>query len=338
MASGTLQLHPSARCNLRCHHCYSSSGPDRADALSNELLTDVIDDAAAIGYGALAVSGGEPLMYRGLEQLLRRGRAAGMRTLVTTNGTLATPARLERLAPWLDVLAFSLDGPPEVHNAVRGVPWAFERLVKGLSAASALGIPHGVLYTATASSWPYVEWASKLAESHGCALFQVHAISDVGRARAEMQDELLGDVLDYAYVAASMVRNAQQGGMKVHLDLLRRSELEAMSVQDAGAGGERRPPVLVVEEDGVVVPFAHGFSRAGMVADLRDTRLRDAWPAFARDVYPALVRFAEATRARLLASDRRVFDWYAELGATPVPDAGRPASVPVAVTGSRSRT
>ena len=46
-----LQVHPSRRCNLRCRHCYSSSGPEQTGALPVELLADVVRDAAELGYG-----------------------------------------------------------------------------------------------------------------------------------------------------------------------------------------------------------------------------------------------------------------------------------------------
>ena len=36
-----LQVHPTRRCNLRCLHCYSESGPDRRDELPLAYLTDV---------------------------------------------------------------------------------------------------------------------------------------------------------------------------------------------------------------------------------------------------------------------------------------------------------
>ena len=136
--AGVLQIHPSLRCNLSCHHCYSSSGPDQRGWLDDDTLADLVSDAAALGYATLAVSGGEPLMFPGLDTLLRNAHEAGMRTMVTTNGTLVTPRRLEELDPVLDLLAFSLDGPPDVHNAVRNAPWAFAKLDRGLAAAASL--------------------------------------------------------------------------------------------------------------------------------------------------------------------------------------------------------
>ena len=66
-----LQIHPTRRCNLKCLHCYSESGPSVREALDVELVLGVIRDAAELGFKVLAVSGGEPLMYAPLPRLLR---------------------------------------------------------------------------------------------------------------------------------------------------------------------------------------------------------------------------------------------------------------------------
>ncbi len=55
-----LQVHPSRRCNLRCKHCYSDSGPDVDATMELGQLLRLVDDAAGLGYDVLSVSGGEP--------------------------------------------------------------------------------------------------------------------------------------------------------------------------------------------------------------------------------------------------------------------------------------
>jgi len=60
---GIVQVHPSLQCNLRCRHCYSVSGPEQRGALPVETVLDCLEDCAALGYGVLAASGGEPFLY-----------------------------------------------------------------------------------------------------------------------------------------------------------------------------------------------------------------------------------------------------------------------------------
>jgi len=69
-----LQLHPTRLCNIACAHCYSGSGPTVRGELPLELLSDCLEAAAGLGYRQLAVSGGEPLLYGPLPELLGRAR------------------------------------------------------------------------------------------------------------------------------------------------------------------------------------------------------------------------------------------------------------------------
>src|ERR1051325_9429522 len=126
-----VQVHPTLTCNLRCMHCYSGSGPELRGELPLDLLKDALTDAAALGHEGVAVSGGEPLAYRSLVPLLEHAKAIGLRTLVTTNGTLLDDARAQRLRPLVDVLAISVGGAPAIHNQVRASARAFEQTERG---------------------------------------------------------------------------------------------------------------------------------------------------------------------------------------------------------------
>ena len=84
-----LQIHASRKCNLSCPHCYSESSPSAADELPVEVICELIEDAAELGYRGIAFSGGEPLVYPGLVEVLSYAKALGLHTSVTTNGTLA---------------------------------------------------------------------------------------------------------------------------------------------------------------------------------------------------------------------------------------------------------
>src|SRR5262245_37304000 len=99
--SPIVQFHPTRRCNLRCLHCYSMSSPDEPDVLMLETLADAITDAHSQGYSVAGFSGGEPILYRDLVQLLRLSKDLGMRTTVTSNGMLLTKSRLEKLAGYV---------------------------------------------------------------------------------------------------------------------------------------------------------------------------------------------------------------------------------------------
>lgn len=69
----------------------------------------------------LAWLGGEPLLWPPLDRLTRELRGAGLRTGLTTGSRRLAEPRFRDLAlEAVDELTVSLDGPPEVHDALRG--------------------------------------------------------------------------------------------------------------------------------------------------------------------------------------------------------------------------
>lgn len=319
-----LQVHPTRQCNLRCLHCYSSSGPGEGAALDADLVRRVVDDAAALGYRTLSLSGGEPFLYRDLAAVLRHAREAGMRTAVVTNGTLFGGGRLDAVAGLVDRLVVSIDGRPELHNRVRAAPWAFDRMAEGLALVREAGLPFGLLATVTNESWPHLACVARFAVDQGAVLLQLHAVEGVGRAAEAMSDDVPdGAVLAATYVIAAALRDDHAGRLFVHADLVHRMHIEELPElvyagdddavdplgDPAGAVG-----VLVVEDDGVVVPFGYGLGRRFAVADLRRERLADAWPRFAATRHRPLRALCRRVHADLLASEQSVFAWHDALG------------------------
>jgi len=111
------------RCNLRCGFCSSRSDtPDASPELSSLVLLDLLRTAEARGAFEVTLTGGEPLAWPGLEETAAAGSPLGFTSLqIATNATLVDERRLAcvaALAPRR--VRISLDGPPEVHDAVRG--------------------------------------------------------------------------------------------------------------------------------------------------------------------------------------------------------------------------
>ncbi len=139
------------RCNLRCAHCYSHSD-DRCH--DGEMTTDegyaFLDDLAAFGSPVVLFSGGEPLTRADLPVLAARARKLGMRAVISTNGTLITPAVAELLRDiGLSYVGVSLDGMRHVNDEFRGSSGAFDRALGGIRNCIAAGIKVGLRFTIT---------------------------------------------------------------------------------------------------------------------------------------------------------------------------------------------
>lgn len=278
-----LQIHPTRRCNLRCVHCYSESGPDKEEELDATILREAISEASLEGYTIASFSGGEPLLYKRLRELIEHARGCGMITTVTSNGTLLDERRVAMLTGAVDLLAISLDGTPKSHNRIRASNRAFESMVACLGNVRRSGIPFGFIFTLTQYNVDELEWVATFALEQGATLLQVHPLEEVGRA-AQKLSGARPDQFESACAYLEVVRLQASVGdrLHIHLDLadreLLRSEPERIFAEDPhdeemnALLAEIVSP-LVIEPDGTVVPIQYGFDRRYSFGNLHEKSL-----------------------------------------------------------------
>ena len=279
-----------------------------------------IEDAAELGYRTVSVSGGEPLLYDALPEVLEFSKRLGLRTTVTTNGTVLGARRFDPVAGLVDLLAISVDGIGVLHDRLRRHRGAFARLMKGVERVRARGIGFGFIHTLTRESWEQIEAIVELAATAGAQLVQVHPLELAGRAG----DRLRGAECDQLTLAQvyilTLALNLRYAGTPLvqydvlHVGTLRQSPERFYASEGSWEGRELRAEdlaILVLEADGTVVPNTYGFGRAYRVADVKTERLRDAWPRFAAEVYPRFLELCRHVHDELVADDtQRFVNWY----------------------------
>jgi radical SAM protein with 4Fe4S-binding SPASM domain len=108
----------------------------------------MIEDLGGFGCPVLLFSGGEPLMRPDVLELIAAAKAAGLRAVLSTNGTLINEELAGKLsAAGLSYVGVSLDGLETVHDAFRGVPGAFRCTMRGIRACIAAGVKVGLRMT-----------------------------------------------------------------------------------------------------------------------------------------------------------------------------------------------
>ena len=314
-----IHVHPGLGCNLSCRHCYSSSGPASKVRLDTDVVCQALNDAANLGYDVAAFSGGEPTMHPGLLQMLQTARASGLRTTVTTNGTLLTDRIISDLEECVDLLAISLDGPPEVHNQMRGSETTFSRMMEGLNRLKQSRIPYGFIFTLTQTSWEHLVWAGEFAVEHGGQLLQVHPLEQMGRGASLIQLSPDTDILAKAYLLGLALQARFNNVLRVQIDLFNREHLLQYPNAVYAAGGisgrtsvpADRLNLIVLEADGSVVPFAYGLSHEYAIANVREQRLEHAFPIYLETRYPRLLELCyRVFQDQVVATDSPLLNWY----------------------------
>lgn len=340
-----VQIHPSRRCNLECQHCYSSSSPKATEMLSADKLKAAIDGLAAQHYGWASFSGGEPLLYRPLPEVLTHARAAGMRNSIVTIGMLLTPQCLDQIQAITDLLVISLDGKPASHNQMRNHAKAFDSMAEKLPELRSRNMGFGFIFTLTQYNLDELPWVIEFAAAAGARLLQIHPLEAFGAANHGLaEDTPDGSEAADTCALTERFRQVLDNRMAIQIDLVHSRALEQnpdsfflgdWSANPDTALADQLSP-LVIEADGEVVPLEYGFPREFSLGNL----LRDSVPEMATrwrtQVAARLYRLSRDLRDAIAHEPAGIFNWterilqHAEKQRNP-----EPRSVPLSMlTGS----
>ncbi len=123
-------------CNLRCRMCgqWSEEGyvlNRTVDTRTRMRLADwkrLVDEIAAHKIRFILVRGGEPFMYRGIMELLNYIHGKGIALSVDSNGMFVDKFADELVRISNMHITFSVDGPEEVHDRIRGIKGSFRKI------------------------------------------------------------------------------------------------------------------------------------------------------------------------------------------------------------------
>ena len=318
-----IQIHPSRQCNLQCLHCYSSSGPKVKDFLPVDILEAVITEASQEGYSVASFSGGEPLLYDGLIQLMDHAHARGMTTAMVTNGILLTENRLAELKGSLYILAISLDGSPETHNLMRNQAKAFERMASRLAALRESEIPFGFVFTVTKKSIQDFDWVLKFALDQGASLLQVHALEESGRAEKTLSGFSPDDSLaSYTYLKVIRARKEVGDRLQIQVDLTHQQIMQASPASFYASPRENLDMLslsdlvspLIVETSGRVVPLEYGFGQEYEIGNIKHKSLSQLANQWKKAGYQEFLELCQNVFEELTVPQKLpIMDWYARI-------------------------
>ncbi len=139
------------RCNLKCKHCYTTSGDvDFPGELSTEQAYEVIDDLKGFRVPVIIFSGGEPLMRPDMLELSAHAKQLGFYTALSTNGTLIDKEMARKIGTiGYDYVGISLDGIGKVHDDFRGMDGAFDLSLQAVRHLREENVKVGLRFTLT---------------------------------------------------------------------------------------------------------------------------------------------------------------------------------------------
>ncbi len=145
-----LRISVTDRCNFRCVYCMPrevfGAGYrflDRSELLTFEEIERLVRAFTSLGVRKVRLTGGEPLMRRGLETLVGMlAPIAELDVTLTTNGSLLADKVASLKAAGLRRVTVSLDSlDDDVFKCMNDVGFPVAKVLEGIDAAAAAGLP-----------------------------------------------------------------------------------------------------------------------------------------------------------------------------------------------------
>ena len=189
-----VRLSVTDRCDLRCRYCMTEQMRfvPRREVLRDEEIVALADILVARGVRRIRLTGGEPLVRRGIERLVERlgqriGRGLDELTM-TTNGTQLARRAHALAAAGIRRINVSLDSrDPELFRTItrRG---ELKQVLKGIEAASLAGLKIKINMVALRGLneeeiVPMLRWCA--AEGHDLTLIETMPLGEVEDRRTD---------------------------------------------------------------------------------------------------------------------------------------------------------
>lgn len=318
-SSSVLMVHLLGRCNLECLHCYMEGSPHRREQLPLDDVLRAIGECQALGIGTLTLTGGEPLLYQGLDQVLEAAAGtASLKTTVCTNGMLLSPRRAARFRKMAVRVNISIDGRPEFHDRFRKLAGAFHSAERGVHAAVDAGVPVTIISTISKANLDSLEFMVDWAATVGAEDFFAQPLLDLGRGtQIAGQCLTFDDVNRLILQLTDLANRPRTRNLRYQVFGARRKFLldhpcGAYVCNGSGChrGVNKEIKKVVVREDGTVLPEVPNLSHRYSLGKIQGNSLSELISRYYELGYSEFDRLCRAAYAEVLpAWDCFIVPW-----------------------------
>lgn len=216
----TVQYELTAKCNLKCLHCYNRSGDgDKESVMTTKQWIDL--SKQLVEWGGIfqcILSGGEPLLLgNDLLSIMDVLHDDGTSFVLITNGYLLNQNWIEKLSKyrffWLQV---SIDGAKEeYHDKFRGVNESWRRAVNGAFQISRYGLPLVIAHTVTPENLKTLDQMVDLAYQLGASSIILGEVLPSGRAISNAKIMLTANERNYMYEQIEILQSRYKSKIEI---------------------------------------------------------------------------------------------------------------------------
>ena len=188
-------------CNMNCTHCSNLTLVKKERSLTLEDLKDFSDQADKMGLAQFTISGGEPLVFKDLDGIIKALNPEKFHIGMSTNGLLLNSERAKHLkSVGLDKVKISLDSIDEkVYAQTRKQSQSYHKAIEAMYAAKDAGLQVCIqtVISHQNARTEATEHLAKFAQDNG---FNLDIMTAKAIGRWEGKEEVLIDEEDANYL------------------------------------------------------------------------------------------------------------------------------------------
>lgn len=192
-----LWIHVTDMCNMHCPFCYSSSQSSGKQQLEVEKVLKFVSKIPYDHRKSIILSGGEPLLYPELPELVKELKAMNFRITVISNGTIEHE-KYDAIIPYISALQISIDGAEDkIYQNTRG-KGNYMKAVSTLDHAFEYGMRNIVVsFTTNKYNIDTIQDMAEFARLHHVNHLHITKIIPSGRAN-DIMDKIVPTAAEYS--------------------------------------------------------------------------------------------------------------------------------------------
>ncbi|WP_448701626.1 radical SAM protein [Mucilaginibacter sp. AW1-3] len=165
-------LMPHSACNCRCVMCDIWKDNKNLKQLTETDVTDLLRSLKKLGTQQVLMSGGEALLNKNFFRLCAILKKQDISiSLLSTGLTLKHHA--DELIRWVDDVIVSIDGDEQLHDAIRNIPGAFNKLREGVQYLKALNANYKITGRSVIHRLNFRNWENIISAAKEMGLDQI---------------------------------------------------------------------------------------------------------------------------------------------------------------------
>ena len=175
-------------CNLKCEYCFCAFHQRHLKSIPTERLLRLIDELAEAGTVKINLAGGEPLLYKRVDDVIAAIRDRGIDCYVNTNGCYVEE-HIEALRR-ITRINISLDGDEPAHDEARGAE-SHAKAINALTVARREQIPRQITTVVGTHNLDQLDYLVGVARAHDAQIVIVNMMPprDLPPSRFALDDE-----------------------------------------------------------------------------------------------------------------------------------------------------